>query len=55
MATMKDPVCGMDIDPKTAAAHEEHRGKTYQFCSEDCHKRSVAEPGKYASGNAGRA
>lgn len=50
MATVKDPVCRMDIDPKTAAAHEQYKGNTYYFCSEDCHKRFVAGPGKYTSG-----
>ena len=33
MATVKDVVCGMDIDPKTAAAQMEYEGKTYHFCS----------------------
>jgi len=33
MATVKDPVCGMDIDPKNAVATEEYQGKTYDFCS----------------------
>ncbi|MFC1968978.1 YHS domain-containing protein [Chloroflexota bacterium] len=25
----KDPVCGMDVDEKTAAATSEYKGKTY--------------------------
>ena len=33
MATVKDVVCGMDIDPKSAAAKMDHQGKTYHFCS----------------------
>lgn len=44
-----DPVCGMTIDADQAVAKVEHAGKTYHFCSEACHKRFVAEPGKYAS------
>jgi Cu+-exporting ATPase len=49
MATVKDPVCGMEIDPATAAASEEYEGKTYYFCSEGCHQRFVAAPAQYAA------
>jgi len=48
MATGKDLVCGMDIDPDTAAAKEEYKGKTYYFCSEVCHEKFKAEPERYA-------
>ena len=27
--TVKDPVCGMDIDPTTAASKSEYKGQTY--------------------------
>jgi YHS domain-containing protein len=43
MATVNDPVCGMEID--SAAASEEYEGRTYYFCSEACHQRFVAAPG----------
>ena len=49
MATVKDVVCGMDIDPKTAAAQMEYEGKTHHFCSSACHDKFMAEPKKYAS------
>ncbi len=45
--TVKDPVCGMDIDPETAAATETYQGKTYYFCSLACQQAFKAEPGKY--------
>jgi YHS domain-containing protein len=48
MATVKDPVCGMEIDSAAAAASEEYEGKTYYFCSEACHQRFVAAPEQYA-------
>jgi len=32
----KDPICGMDVDPKTAKFMAEKDGKTYYFCSEHC-------------------
>jgi Cu+-exporting ATPase len=49
MATVKDPVCGMEIDPATAARSEEYDGNTYYFCSESCHQRFVATPDQFAA------
>ena len=49
MATVKDVICGMDIDPNTAAAQSDHKGKTYHFCSSACHDKFMAEPQKHAS------
>jgi Cu+-exporting ATPase len=49
MATVKDPVCGMEIDPATAAASEEYEGQTFYFCSESCHQRFVADPQQFAA------
>ena len=48
MATVKDVVCGMDIDPDTAASQTEYQGKTYHFCSNACYDKFMAEPQKYA-------
>jgi multidrug efflux pump subunit AcrA (membrane-fusion protein)/YHS domain-containing protein len=50
-AAAKDPVCGMDVDEKRAAAagtKSEHEGTTYFFCAEACKKRFDAEPARYA-------
>ncbi len=33
---IKDPVCGMNIDPKKAKFTLNQKGKTYYFCSEKC-------------------
>ena len=44
-----DPVCGMGVDPATAAANVEHEGTTYYFCSTNCATTFTAEPDKYAS------
>jgi len=46
----QDLVCGMDVDPKDAAAagrKSEYQGKTYYFCSDDCKKQFDKEPGKF--------
>jgi YHS domain-containing protein len=48
MATnVHDPVCGMDIDPATAAGKSEYKGQTYYFCSLGCKKAFDKEPEKY--------
>lgn len=47
-ATVKDPVCGMKIDPAKARGKAEHKGKTYYFCSADCKARFEKNPAKYA-------
>jgi YHS domain-containing protein len=44
---VKDPVCGMDVDPKTAAGKSEYQGHTYYFCSTGCKKAFDKEPKKY--------
>ncbi len=44
----KDPVCGMNVDEKTAAGTAAHKGKTYYFCSNSCKARFEKEPEKYA-------
>jgi len=46
---VKDPVCGMEIDPKDAAGKAEYQGQTYYFCSPDCKKAFDKEPEKYVS------
>ena len=45
-----DPVCGMKVDPATAAGHFDYRGKTYHFCSRHCLHKFSAEPEKYLAG-----
>ncbi|OOG56733.1 heavy metal translocating P-type ATPase [Rhodanobacter sp. C03] len=50
--TVKDPVCGMTVDPHTAKHHAEHDGDTYHFCSARCREKFVAEPSAYLEGRA---
>ncbi len=42
-----DPVCGMDVDPKTAKHTSDYKGATYYFCAPGCKKAFDAEPAKY--------
>lgn len=44
---IKDPVCGMEIDPQTAFASRQAKGQTFYFCSENCLKQFDASPEKY--------
>ena len=43
----KDPVCGMDVNPKTAAGKSNYQGKTYYFCSQSCKKAFDNRPERY--------
>jgi len=42
-----DPVCGMEVNPKSAAATYEYIGKTYYFCSPGCKASFEKDPEKY--------
>ena len=44
---MKDPVCGMNVDPATAKWSHEHQGTAYFFCCQGCQKKFVADPERY--------
>ena len=41
-----DPVCGMEVDEKTAPAKCEYKGKTYYFCHH-CQKTFEKNPERY--------
>lgn len=43
----KDPVCGMEVDPATAAAKSEYKGQTYYFCAPGCKQAFDKDPEKY--------
>lgn len=45
-----DPVCGMEVDPQTAAGSSEYMGKTYYFCSPGCKKDFDKDPARYIHG-----
>jgi Cu+-exporting ATPase len=44
---VKDPVCGMSVNPATAAHHAEHDGQVYDFCAQGCKEKFVADPARY--------
>ncbi len=46
--TVKDPVCGMDIDPNGQnTLKAEYKGQTYHFCMQDCKTKFLNNPEKY--------
>lgn len=44
---VKDPVCGMTVDPATAKHSLRHEGHPYYFCSSGCQSKFEAEPQRY--------
>jgi heavy metal translocating P-type ATPase len=44
---VKDPVCGMTVDPKTAKHRHTHAGHTYYFCAARCREKFIANPAAY--------
>jgi P-type Cu+ transporter len=48
---VKDPVCGMTVDPQTAKHRTRHEGHDYFFCSAGCRGKFEADPAKYLAGD----
>lgn len=44
---IKDPVCGMDVDPKKTEHHFKHKDQEYHFCSDKCLSKFKASPEQY--------
>ena len=42
-----DPVCGMEVDEKSAAGSHKHAGKTYYFCNPHCLEVFKEDPDKF--------
>jgi Cu+-exporting ATPase len=45
---VRDPVCGMMVDPATAKFQAAKGGETYYFCSAGCRSKFLADPSAYA-------
>jgi P-type Cu+ transporter len=48
---LKDPVCGMRVDPLTSKHRAVHEGHTYHFCRDACRTKFIAEPLRYLAPN----
>lgn len=44
---VKDPVCGMEVDPDKAEYKSEYKGEVYYFCSERCKKGFERKPERF--------
>ncbi len=44
---VRDPVCGMMIEPQDAVSPQEVEGKTYHFCNRSCATKFAADPKSY--------
>ncbi len=44
---VKDPVCGMEVDPHETPHRHELHGQTYYFCSAGCRDKFAADPDRY--------
>src|SRR5215471_18866879 len=49
-----DPVCGMLVDPQTAAHRHSYHGHPYYFCSDRCRSKFAANPATYLGSQAGK-
>ncbi|MBI2210027.1 MAG: YHS domain-containing protein [Deltaproteobacteria bacterium] len=45
----KDPVCGMEVDEKKAAATLVYKDQTFCFCTEACKRAFEKDPQKYSA------
>ncbi len=45
--SVKDPVCGMTVDPAKAAGESEYQGTKFLFCSSGCKRRFDLNPDAY--------
>jgi P-type Cu+ transporter len=44
---VRDPVCGMAVDPASSKHRVDHDGASYHFCSAGCRAKFIADPAKY--------
>ncbi len=44
---IRDPVCGMTVDPEAGKPSLEYRGRTFHFCSNGCRVKFEAAPENY--------
>ncbi len=47
-----DPVCGMEVEDKTAEFHSNYGGKEFYFCGETCQLTFEERPEQFAASSA---
>jgi Cu+-exporting ATPase len=53
--SVRDPVCGMMVDPHVTPHRHSHAGRTYHFCSAKCLARFAADPQRFLAREQGKA
>jgi YHS domain-containing protein len=48
MATVIDPMCGMQLDEQQSAITSQYMNRTYYFCSLGCKRQFDVDPQRYA-------
>jgi len=48
MSKQKDPVCGMEVEERSALWKSSQEGQTYIFCSKECQDQFDQQPEKYS-------
>ena len=51
--TVKDPVCGMDVEVASEVARSDYKGHTYYFCADVCKGKFDHAPEQYLGGSGG--
>jgi P-type Cu+ transporter len=51
---VRDPVCGMQVDPATSKHRADHGGETFHFCGNGCRVKFEASPGRYLAAEGGK-
>ena len=54
-ADVRDPVCGMSVDPVTSKHRFDYRGGLFHFCSAGCRAKFAADPQSYLDKTAPKA
>jgi len=44
---VKDPVCGMEVEPQNASASTVYAGHVFYFCAPGCKEQFEKDPGRY--------
>ena len=47
-SSVRDPVCGLEIDQQNAAATPAYQGQTFYFCRVECQRQFDENPGRFA-------
>ena len=49
-ASVRDPVCGMSVDPAKTPHRADHNGQSFAFCCAGCRTKFLADPDRYLAG-----